>query len=392
MQGSPLFPQPQRRHRIFGGLRTERQEHIATWLGVILVLLYATAWVGAVANLRDQQHAAAAAQRAAGMRPATPAPAPASPTQQMTAAILDHETPTTAYLNDAMLGFLNPLRGQSGKLRFTTRTPGAPIAGGAPGGAKAVLHDQEENEDEVSSTFTAPADPGIYSLAVQLGQATRQINDISVITLVPFAQKRNGRIGLYYLGSWPFEQGGTPKTPAYANPSGFIEVTAENQNTRISEHFRLRDFLTKNQPNVWPKYLLLSPKLLDKLELTIQELEAMGHPVRRMQVMSGFRTPSYNVSGGNTAGRANLSRHMYGDASDVFVDNDGNGMEDDLNHDGRVDVRDAEVVGQAAERVERKYPSLIGGVGVYSACCGHGPFTHIDVRGYRARWRGTGNG
>ena len=46
----------------------------------------------------------------------------------------------------------------------------------------------------------------------------------------------------------------------------------------------------------------------------------------------------------------------------------------------------------AISRVERKNPSLVGGVGVYSACCGHGPFTHIDVRGYRARWRGTGNG
>ena len=50
----------------------------------------------------------------------------------------------------------------------------------------------------------------------------------------------------------------------------------------ISAHFKLRDFLTKDQPNVWPKYLLLNPKLLDKLELTIQELEAMGHPVRHL--------------------------------------------------------------------------------------------------------------
>ena len=36
--------------------------------------------------------------------------------------------------------------------------------------------------------------------------------------------------------------------------------------------------------------------------------------------------------------------------------------------------------------------ALLGGVGVYATCCGHGPFTHIDVRGYRARWRGTGSG
>jgi uncharacterized protein YcbK (DUF882 family) len=181
-------------------------------------------------------------------------------------------------------------------------------------------------------------------------------------------------------------------TPAYANPSGFIQVTKENADTYVSAHFKLRDFVTKDQPSVWPKYLLLNPKLLDKLELTIQELEASGHPVKRMQVMSGFRTPNYNHTAGNIAGRANLSRHMYGDAADVFVDNDSNGMEDDLNHDGRVNPLDAQVVADAADRVERKYPSLVGGIGVYSASSGHGPFTHIDVRGYRARWRGTGNG
>jgi uncharacterized protein YcbK (DUF882 family) len=234
--------------------------------------------------------------------------------------------------------------------------------------------------------------PGVYDLAAKLDQATRSIGDFSIITLVPFSQKRAGKIGLYYLGSWPFEKGGKPMTPAYSNPLGFIQVTQQNADTYVSAHFRLRDFVTRDQPNIWPKYLLLNPKLLDKLELTIQELQAAGVRVDHLHIMSGFRTPNYNVKGGNTAGRANLSRHMYGDASDVFVDNNRDGMTDDVNHDGRVDARDAQVVADAVERVERKYPSLVGGIGVYSACCGHGPFTHIDVRGYRARWRGTGNG
>ena len=334
---------------------------------------------------RPQQ--ALAEAKAAGVAP-PPRVAP-SPTREITTAILDSDAPSTAYINDAMLQFLDPLRGYSGSLRFTTQTPGSTIVPGAPEPASAVLSGGSGSE---TTDFLAPAKPGVYSLAVKVNQATKQMDNFNVITLVPFTEKRNGRIGLYYLGSWPFESGGKPKTPAYANPSGFIEVTRENQDTQISEHFRLRDFLTKTQYDVWPKYLLLNPKLLDKLELTIQELEATGHPVKHVQIMSGFRTPQYNHTGGNVAGRANLSRHMYGDASDIFVDNDGNGMGDDLNHDGRVDTRDAEVVGQAADRVERKYPALVGGVGVYSACCGHGPFTHIDVRGYRARWRGTGNG
>src|SRR5439155_2330014 len=117
------------------------------------------------------------------------------------------------------------------------------------------------------------------------------------------------------------------------------------------------------------------PKLLDKLERTVAELEKEGHHVDHVFVMSGFRTPRYNKGGGNTGGRANLSRHMYGDASDVYVDNDRDGQPDDLNGDGRVDTQDAKIFADAAEKVEREYPALVGGIGIYKACCGHGPFT-----------------
>lgn len=384
--GAPLFPERAKRHRVYRGLK-QRHERVFKWVAAIVVLVYIAGWVGAILETRRQDSADERQRAAAGDH--APPPPPPSASRQITNAILGQTPAKTAYINDAMLGFLNPLRGQSGKVRMTTQNPGAPIVTTAPNGATAVLSHGQSTE--VSPSFTAPADPGVYNLAVKIDQATRSVSDFNVITLVPFAQKRSGKIGLYYLGSWPFERGGAPK-PTYANPAGFIQVTPQNADTYVSAHFKLRDFLTKDQPNVWPKYLLLNPKLLDKLELTIQELEASGHPVKRMRIMSGFRTPNYNVAGGNTGGRANLSRHMYGDASDVFIDNDGNGMGDDLNHDGRVDVRDAQVVSDAVDRVERKYPSLVGGIGVYSACCGHGPFTHIDVRGFRARWRGTGNG
>jgi len=385
-RGASLFPERKKRHRVFRGL-TERQERTFNWIAASVTLLFIAGWTGSILETRRQeaqedQEAAAAERR----NPNLPTP---SPSRQTSNAIISPSASKTAYMTDAMMAFLTPLRGQSGKVRFTTQTPGAPIVGQAPGGATAML---SQGSTEVSSSFTAPSNPGIYDLAVKLNQTTQSVKDFSVITLVPFSQKQSGKIGLYYLGSWPFERGGTPKTPEYANPSGFIQVTPQNADTYVSAHFKLRDFMTKDQPNVWPKYLLLNPKLLDKLELTIQELEASGHPVRHMQIMSGFRTPNYNYKGGNTRGRANLSRHMYGDASDVFVDNDGNGIEDDLNHDGRVDFRDAQVVADAVDRVERKYPALVGGIGVYSASSGHGPFTHIDVRGYRARWRGTGNG
>ena len=214
------------------------------------------------------------------------------------------------------------------------------------------------------------------------------IADLRQITLVPFAAKREGRIGSYRLGFWPYERGGAPSA-AYANPAGFLEVTRENVDLRVSAHFNLGDFLTKDQPAVWPKYLLLDARLIDKLELVIAELQHEGYHVEHLAIMSGFRTPLYNQAGGATSGRGKLSRHMYGDATDVFVDNDRDGWTDDVNGDGRVDIRDAEVVARAVERVEARHPDLVGGVGIYRATSAHGPFTHVDTRGRRARWRGA---
>ncbi len=215
--------------------------------------------------------------------------------------------------------------------------------------------------------------PGIHTVPLESGET------FSFVTLRPFQDKVRGRIGTYRIGNWPHER-------ANRAPAGFIEVTRDNQNTHVSKHFRLRDFLTKDQHDIWPKYLVLDERLLDKLELVILDLQARGYDVQRMTVMSGFRTPQYNARGVGAGGRASDSRHQYGDAADVFVDNNGNGRMDDLNGDGRVDQRDALIILESVERVERRYPELVGGAGVYRANAAHGPFVHVDARGNRARW------
>jgi hypothetical protein len=215
-----------------------------------------------------------------------------------------------------------------------------------------------------------------------LMDATRSF---SLITMLPFSAKQSGHIGTYYIGNWPNEHR-APRSSEYANPNGFIEVTAENESTFVSDHFRLRDFLTHDQQNTWPKYLVLNERLVDKLELVIQDLNAHGVRVEHLAVMSGFRTPEYNRQGVGEGGRARDSRHQYGDAADVYVDNEGRGRMDDLNHDGRVDTRDARVIRDAVDRVEAAHPELVGGVGVYRGNSVHGPFAHVDARGVRARW------
>ena len=222
--------------------------------------------------------------------------------------------------------------------------------------------------------------PGVYSVMDSSAGMS-----VALITMRAFAEKLGGKIGAYRMGFWPGERKKLLAT-AYAYPEGFIEVTPENAETHVSEHFRLSDFLTHDQEGVWPKYLVLRAPLVDKLELVISQLEARGTPVRHMSVMSGFRTPQYNARSGERGGRSKVSRHMYGDAADVFIDNDGDGRMDDLNRDGRIDYRDAQVILDAVEQVERTYGDLVGGVGVYRATRSHGPFAHVDVRGSRARW------
>jgi uncharacterized protein YcbK (DUF882 family) len=226
-----------------------------------------------------------------------------------------------------------------------------------------------------------PTRPGAYRLLSETRQA------LTCFVLTPFSAKVRGSIGSYRMGTWPFESKAA-SNPAYDNPPGFVEVTPENLGTHVSEHFTLGQFVTKGQNDVWPKYLALDPRLVDKLELTIDELNRRGHPVRQLTVMSGFRTPEYNESGGDPGGRSAVSRHMFGDAADVYPDSRGAGWIDDLNRDGRRDIRDARVLAAAAAAVEEKHPELAGGIGIYPGANGHGPFVHIDARGRRARWGG----
>jgi hypothetical protein len=237
----------------------------------------------------------------------------------------------------------------------------------------------------------APGESGIWNLALRVRDAIRPASSVSVITLVPLSRKQGGRIGNYRIGNWPNEQGGATN-PIYRPPAGMIEVTQANKETWLSEHIQLKDFITKGQEGVWPKYVVVQPPILDKIELVVQELETMGHPVENIFAVSGFRTPAYNAGGGNTAGRGKLSRHMYGDAMDIAIDNDANGIMDDLNGDGRVNLADARVIGTAVDRVERKYPNLVGGMHYYPPTGGHQGMVHIDTRGYRARWIGSGGG
>jgi hypothetical protein len=255
-----------------------------------------------------------------------------------------------------------PWLGASGKVRTVFAPQGA--------AARAAIIEIDPHYRKVKH---AAAHPGAYVLR----------DGVTFYTLVPFAKKNAKGIGHYRMGQWPQETGGSAND--YVAPEGFMRVTAADTSRKLSQRFELGWFLTHDQKDVWPKYALVRPELLDKLELLGDALAKAGKS-DRMVVMSGFRTPQYNAPGVGAGGRVEDSRHLYGDAADVYVDADGDSLMDDLDGDGQTTVEDARWLSGLVEQIENAHAELVGGIGVYPAAEDHGPFVHVDVRGKRARW------
>jgi hypothetical protein len=276
----PDAPSAERRKR--AGLPASRERIFKVALYVVIAI-FAAGWTAAIANTGNTQ--AADALRAA----------------VTTSPLSPNAPPPNAYLLDAAfqeMASANGYTGESKQLKVVVRAPGdtlpvpdslAQEIGFAPA-ANGAAHAPPSS----ANLKAQPDAPGIWNMLVRVRDGLKIVPDLSVITLVPLSEKKNGRIGNYVVGSWPYENGARPRSPVYAPPRGLIRVMPENLNLPVSQHFKLGDFVTKGQNDVWPKYVAMSTRLLDKLELTIDELEKTGTPVEHIGVISGFRTPSYN--------------------------------------------------------------------------------------------------
>jgi len=191
----------------------------------------------------------------------------------------------------------------------------------------------------------------------------------------------NGFLNGYRIGNYPDDNYKNKKN--YQNPVGFIEVTQENKDVYLSPHFQLKQFLCKQQSD-WPKYVVIKPRMLRKLELVLEELNNAGVKANTLFLMSAYRTPYYNKAIGNVK----YSRHIYGDAIDIYVDENHDAVMDDLNKDGITSMKDADVVQKIIEQIDSNPDNkeLIGGMGKYNKNAVHTYFIHIDTRGYKARW------
>jgi hypothetical protein len=227
--------------------------------------------------------------------------------------------------------------------------------------------------------LTAPAAPGMYPLRVH-----RTDNDDETLlrlwVMTPAAAIEGESLNGYRMGPYPPPRSNRRN---YEPPAGFIEVTRENIDTRLSTNFTLRQFLCKQESD-YPKYVVVQESLLLLLERLLVEVRSRGRDISTFGIISGYRTPWYNKRIGNVR----YSRHVYGDAMDIFIDEDGDGRMDDLDRDGRFNAADIQYFYDLVNEVKARPENarLVGGVGRYNKTSRHGGFVHVDTRGYQARW------
>ncbi len=277
--------------------------------------------------------------------------------------------------------------GRSGQVRMRFALPGTTlefplVVGGDPRNLRYEwlrLGDSTAGDSSQAlrgANVVSPRRPGFYRLAVRRGSDREVMTEPVVAVLMPFQRKVGGMLNGYRIGTYITERITSRDAD---HPEGFLEVGRDHIELNVSTHLTVGDFITHDsQKDVWPKYVAINPRLLDKLELVIAEVQRSRGRVRfidlALGVHSGFRTPWHNARVPRAAGD---SRHQYGDAADVVMDANG---------DGRITARDGMLVANAVERVEYEHPDLAGGLGLYTGRQFRTPYVHIDTRGKRARW------
>ena len=126
---------------------------------------------------------------------------------------------------------------------------------------------------------------------------------------------------------------------------------------KITKNFNVSEFKCKDGTHV-PEDLMDNVRLLcENLQVLRDEL---GRPIR---IISGYRSPKYN----RRIGGARRSQHMTAKAADI-----------------RVRGMSPQEVREVILRLIKEGRMMSGGVGLYTS------FTHYDVRGRNARWKGRG--
>jgi len=256
----------------------------------------------------------------------------------------------------------------------------------------------------------APKQPGLFTLRWRHPALTPNAGELRVLVLQRAAAHTmsgkdgvnhtrlsvNGNaIGVYLDPTSSGIENIREHAERYAPPTHFTTLDRAQLDLAVGDGLKLsglvafmdhRDpngkkvFTTERHTDVLP----VNRALCQKLMLLRERLCAQGVKLTRFWITSGFRTPDYNRKIGGAA----FSRHCYGDAVDLCIDENGDRHMDDLNGDERLDRLDGRVIALACAALEAEGLAEPGGIGVYEwdgedSVRSH---VHIDCRGYTARW------
>jgi len=256
----------------------------------------------------------------------------------------------------------------------------------------------------------------IRDVAGREQRATSRIESaLALLSPIDSVNMVNGRFGDYEVGEYldPFDRSVASRfrvdsdwyaryPERYMIPRVFYRADQRVKPMRISPSLELGlwmiDFPWKSLGAT--QYIALDYHLVRKLEDLIALMRAAGYTISRLVAIYGFRPPAFNLgkiqSEAETTLKVPFSMHQYGRALDFIIDEDDDGLMDDLNGDGRCDVHDPAVIMHYVNALDRRYRAegrmhMVGGAGLYhendflerNAHYHHNtPYIHVDTRGF----------
>ncbi|MFW5809789.1 MAG: peptidase M15A [Halanaerobium sp.] len=239
-------------------------------------------------------------------------------------------------------------------------------------------------ESDSSFTWNAQSESGHYEATIKEKNNSGDASEIkiNVFVLHPREEKNGQYLDDFRIGNYP--EIPEDKKEHYSKPEGFLKIEKSMLDLNLSPHFTMKQFLT-NQTEELPQFIAIQESLLLKLELFLEEVNKAGYQADTFGIVSIYRTPYFNRELGNDT---DFSRHIFGDAADIYIDNDGDDWMDDLNGDGQSNKTDADVLAELAVEFDQKdkFSHLQGGVCSYKGNGVRGSFIHIDSRGFHTTW------
>jgi len=239
-------------------------------------------------------------------------------------------------------------------------------------------------ESDNSFTWKAHAKSGHYQAIIREknNDSSASKIKINVFVLHPRQEKNGQYLRDFRIGYYP--EIPADKTEYYSKPDGFLKIDESLLEVNLTPHFKMKQFLTR-QTNQLPQFIAIQESLLLKLEFFLEEVNKAGYQADTFGIVSLYRSPYFNKKLGNNT---DFSRHIFGDAADIYIDNSANEWMDDLNGDGSSTKADAEILYNLAVKFDQKkeFSYLQGGVSSYKGNGVRGPFIHIDTRGFHITW------